>query len=852
MDTKGEKLVPVAIEDEMRSSYIDYSMSVIVSRALPDARDGLKPVHRRILVAMNDLSLQHDRPYRKSAKITGDVTGNYHPHGTVAVYDTMVRMVQTFSLRYPLVDGQGNFGSVDGDAAAAERYTEVRLTRVAEEMLRDLEKETVGFRPNYDETRQEPVVLPSAFPNLLVNGSSGIAVGMATNIPPHNLGETVDAIVHLIETPDCSVEDLCHFVKGPDFPTGGIIQGRQGIRDTYLLGHGLMTVRARATIDTLRGGRDGIIVTEVPYMVNKAALVERIAALVKEGSVAGISDIRDESDREGMRVVIELKKDSQPRVVLNQLFKHTQMQTTFGANMLALVGNRPKVLNLKELLQVFLGHRVEVVERRTRYDLAQAEKRAHILEGLRIALDHIDAVIALIRASADVDAARHGLMEAFGLSEEQANAILEMRLQRLTNLERKKIDEEYAEVVSRIEKYRNILADRALVMQIIREEIVAMKEAYGDARRTEIVAGEEPSSFEVEDLIPDEDVVITISHQGYIKRVPMASYRSQHRGGKGHSGAQVREDDFVEHIFVASTHSYLLLFTDRGRCYWLKVHEIPQAARAARGRSILNVVQIGREDRITAYVPVREFVEGAYLLLATRMGGIKKTPLMAYSNPRKAGIVAIVLREGDTLIAAELTDGQRDIVLATKKGKAIRFQESRARSMGRVSAGVRGVRRRGPDDEVVGMVVVRDPALTLLTVTEHGFGKRSRIEDYRLTDRGGQGVVNVRISKRNGNCVAIKAVRDRDELMVISQGGLVIRLRLAQVSVQGRATQGVRLIQLEEDDQVVDVATIAMADEENGVVVPAPGDEPMVGAPFEENGSEGETEDEGSGEKEDQ
>jgi DNA gyrase subunit A len=831
MESKGEKLVPVSIEDEMRSSYIDYSMSVIVSRALPDARDGLKPVHRRILVAMNDLSLQHDRPYRKSAKITGDVTGNYHPHGTVAVYDTMVRMVQNFSLRYPLVDGQGNFGSVDGDAAAAERYTEARLTRVAEEMLRDLEKETVGFRPNYDETRQEPVVLPSAFPNLLVNGSSGIAVGMATNIPPHNLGETIDALVHLIDHPDCSIEELCHFVKGPDFPTAGIICGRQGIRDMYTLGHGLITVRARATIDTLRGGRDAIIVTEVPYMVNKAALVERIAALVKEGSVAGISDLRDESDREGMRVVIELKKDSQPRVVLNQLFKHTQMQTTFGANMLALVGNRPRVLTLKELLEVFLEHRIDVVERRTRYELAQAEKRAHILEGLRIALDHLDAVIALIRASADVEAARQGLMQTFGLSEEQATAILEMRLQRLTNLERRKIDEEYAETVARIEHYRNVLADRTLVLQIIREELDAMREAYGDERRTEIVAGEEISSFEVEDLIPDEDMVITISHQGYIKRVPMASYRSQHRGGKGHSGAQVREDDFVEHIFVASTHSYILLFTDRGRCYWLKVHEIPQAARAARGRSILNVVQIGREDRITAYVPVRDFVEGSYLLLATRMGGIKKTPLRAYANPRKAGIAAIVLREGDTLIAAELTDGQRGIVLATKKGKAIRFEESRVRSMGRVSAGVRGVRRRGPDDEVVGMVVVRDPSLTLLTVTEHGYGKRSRIEDYRLTDRGGQGVVNVRISKRNGHCVAIKAVRDKDELMVISQGGQVIRLRLKQVSVQGRATQGVRLIQLEETDRVVDVATIAIGDEENGGTEPGIAvEEAIVGA----------------------
>jgi DNA gyrase subunit A len=817
----------------MRSSYIDYSMSVIVSRALPDARDGLKPVHRRILVAMEDLTLRHDRPYRKSAKITGDVTGNYHPHGTVAVYDTMVRMVQNFSLRYPLIDGQGNFGSIDGDSAAAERYTEARMSRVAEEMLRDLDKETVDFRPNYDETRNEPVVLPSAFPNLIVNGSSGIAVGMATNMPPHNLREVVDALVHVMDFPDCTIEDLCAFVKGPDFPTGGIIYGRQGIRDTYHGGQGHIIVRARATIDTLRAGRDAIIVTEVPYMVNKAALVERIATLVKEGSIAGISDIRDESDREGLRVVIELKKDSQPTIVLNQLYKHTQMQSTFGANMLALVGNRPRVLNLKELLQVFVDHRIVVVERRTRYELSEAEKRAHILEGLRTALDHLDEVITLIRSSADVDAAREGLMTAFGLSEVQSNAILEMRLQRLTGLERKKIDDEYKETIGRIEYYRRVLADRSLVLKIIKDELLKMREDYGDDRRTEIVMGEEVSGFEVEDLIPDEDMVITISHLGHIKRVPMASYRSQHRGGKGLTGATVKDEDFVEHLFVASTHSYLLLFTNRGRCHWLKVHEIPQAARAARGRSILNLVQIPREDRITAYVPVRDFVEGQFLLLATRKGRIKKTPLTAYSNPRRAGIQAILLREDDTLIAAELTDGHREIVLATKMGKAIRFEEERARPMGRVSSGVRGIRRRGPEDEVIGMVVIRDPDVTLLTVSENGFGKRSPIEDYRLTDRGGQGVLNIRISKRNGLAVAIKAVRDRDELMMISQSGQVIRLRLAQVSLLGRATQGVRLIQLEEGDRVVDVATIVAVEDEPDGGAGAPGPEAPYIEPVE-------------------
>ncbi|MBD3160840.1 MAG: DNA gyrase subunit A [Candidatus Eisenbacteria bacterium] len=810
MEEKGERLVPVAIEDEMRSSYIDYSMSVIVSRALPDARDGLKPVHRRILVAMNDLSLYHDRGYRKSAKITGDVTGNYHPHGTIAVYDTMVRMVQQFSLRYPLVDGQGNFGSIDGDSAAAERYTEARLARVAEEMLRDLEKETVDFRPNYDETREEPIVLPGAFPNLIVNGSSGIAVGMATNVPPHNLRETVDALVHLIDNPDCEVDALCGFIKGPDFPTGGIIQGTAGILSAYRTGLGHIRVRARAEIDEIRSGRDAIIVTEIPYMVNKAGLIEKIAALVKDGHIVGISDIRDESDREGLRVVIELKRDAQPQVVLNLLYKHTAMQTTFGANMLALVDSRPKVLNLKELLQVFVDHRIDVVEKRTRYELDQAEKRAHILEGFRIALDQIDEVIALIRASSDVETARNGLMESFGLSEEQAKAILDMRLQRLTGLERQKIEDEYREVTARIERYRAILADRSLVHQIIKDELAEMAENYGDERRTEIAAGGELTSFEVEDLIPDEDMVITISHHGYIKRVPMTSYRSQHRGGKGLTGASMRENDFIEHLFVASTHSYILLFTNRGRCHWLKVHEIPQAARSARGRSILNLVQIAREDEINAYVPVRRFEEGHYLVLATRNGVIKKTPLPAYGHPRRVGIQAIVLREDDRLIDAALTDGQQEIILATRGGQAVRFQEARVRAMGRVAGGVRGIRLKGADDEVVGMVVVRDPSMTLLTVAERGMGKRSRISDYRLTDRGGQGVRNIAISPRTGAVVGIKTVQDGDELMLISQGGQVIRLRISQVSVQGRATQGVRLIHLGEEDRVVGIATIVV------------------------------------------
>jgi DNA gyrase subunit A len=741
----------------------------------------------------------------------------------------MVRMVQPFSLRYPLVDGQGNFGSIDGDAAAAERYTEARLSSIAEEMLRDIEKETVDFRPNYDETRMEPVVLPSAFPNLMVNGSSGIAVGMATNIPPHNMGETIDATIHLIDNPECGIDALMEYIQGPDFPTAGIILGRQGIRDTYTQGHGLIFVRARATVEEIRGGRDAIIVTEIPYMVNKSALVERIASLVKDGEIAGISDIRDESDRDGLRVVIELKRDAQPKVVLNQLYKHTAMQTTFGANMLALVGNRPRVLNLKEMLQVFVDHRIVVIEARTRYDLAEAEKRAHILEGYRIALDNIDAVIALIKASPDTETARSGLMATFGLSEIQANAILDMRLQRLTGLERQKIEDEYAEVMKRIEYYKSVLAHRSLVLGIIKDELSAMREKFADKRRTEIAIGEEIGGFDIEDLIPDEDVVITISHLGYIKRVPMASYRSQHRGGKGLTGAATKDDDWVEHLFVASTHSYILLFTNRGRCHWLKVHEIPQAARAARGRSILNIVQISRDDRITAYVPVREFDEVSFLMLATRMGRIKKTPLRAYANPRRAGIQAIVLRENDTLMAAELTDGKREIVLATKKGKAIRFEESRCRPMGRVSSGVAGVRLRGADDEVVGMVVIREPDVTLLTVTEHGYGKRSRIDDYRLTGRGGQGVLNVRISGRNGTVVAIKAVQDRDELMVMSQGGQVIRLRLKQVTILGRATQGVRLIQLDEGDRVTDVAHLATGDDENTAAPLAAGDGPANG-----------------------
>ncbi len=804
-----QKVVPVLIEDEMRSSYIDYAMSVIVSRALPDARDGLKPVQRRILVAMNDLSLYHDRPYRKSAKISGDVTGNYHPHGTTAVYDTLVRLVQDFSLRYPLIEGQGNFGSIDGDSAAAERYTEARLNEVAEELLRDLEKETVDYRPNYDETREEPTVLPGNVPNLVVNGASGIAVGMATNIPPHNLGETVAALICLIDDPTADVDELMRHLPGPDFPTGGIIRGRRGIRDAYTTGRGLLSVRARAEIDTLKSGQDVILVTEIPYQVNKAAMIERIAELVKSGHITGISDIRDESDRDGMRVVILLKRDAQASIVLNQLYKHTQMQTTFGVNLLALKDNRPVVFDLKGLLEAYLQHRFEVIVRRSKFELSQAEARAHILEGLRRALDELDAVITLIRASVDVEAARTGLMEQFGLSERQADAILEMRLQRLTGLERKKIDDEYAAVRARIAELTEILGDPRRVYGIIRSDLESLQERFGDKRRTEISMEENDASFDIEDLIPEEEMVITITHSGYIKRTSPRLYRSQGRGGRGLRGAETKEDDFVEHLFVASTHSYLLLFTDHGRAYWLKVHTIPEGGRTARGRSILNLIGAQKDERITAYVPTREFPEDRFLLLATRRGVIKKIRLSRFSRPRRKGIVAMELREGDALIGARLAEPGCEVIIATRRGRAIRFPETDARPMGRNAAGVRGVKLAGPDDAAIGMVVVRDRSEDLLVVTERGFGKRSRLDDYRVTRRGGQGVLTVRTSARNGRMVTIMAVNNNDELMVMSSIGKVIRLRVRDVSVLGRATQGVKLIQLEDEEVVIDITRLA-------------------------------------------
>jgi len=809
METR-EKIVPIYVEDEMRNSYIDYSMSVIVSRALPDVRDGLKPVHRRVLVAMRELNLLHDRPFRKSAKITGDVTGNYHPHGTIPVYETMVRLAQPFSMRYPLVDGQGNFGSVDGDAPAAERYTEARLTEFAEEMLREIEKNTVNMRPNYDETREEPVVLPAAVPNLLVNGSSGIAVGMATNIPPHNLREIVDAIHYVIDEPDCPAEDLLRIVQGPDFPTGGVIYGRQGIVDSYTTGRGHITVRSVATIEEIKKDREAIIVTEIPYMVSKAALLEKIADLVKEGTLDGISDLRDESDREGMRIVIELKRDAQPKVVLNQLFKHTQMQTTFGSNMLALVGSRPMTLTLKQMIQHYIAHRQEVVVRRTQFDLSEAERRAHILEGFKIALDHIDAIVALIKASANVEAARQGLMSTFALSEIQANAILEMRLSRLTGLERQKVEDEYLEVIQLIERLRAILDSPAQILRIIQDELSEIKERFGDERRTQIVAAS--GDFEIEDLIAEEDMVITISHAGYIKRLPVTTYRSQRRGGRGVTGAGTREEDFIEHLFIASTHSYILVFTDRGRVHWLKVHEIPQGGRTAKGKAIVNLVEMSQQERAAAVVPVKHFGDDRFIFLCTRLGTVKKTPLSAFSNPRRGGIVAIGVEDTDSLIDAVLTDGTQDIILSKRNGKAIRFKETDVRPMGRTAYGVRGVTLE-EDDAVVGVIAVKREA-SVLVATENGYGKRSPIHEYRITGRGGKGIISIQTTERNGKVVAALEVVTEDEVMLITRGGIVIRTQVKGISEIGRNTQGVRLIQLEEGDQLIDVARVEETEED--------------------------------------
>jgi DNA gyrase subunit A len=805
MATLNEKIIPVDIEDEMKGSYIDYSMSVIVARALPDVRDGLKPVHRRVLYGMQELGLGPTRPYKKSARIVGEVLGKYHPHGDSAVYDTMVRMAQEFSMRYPLVDGQGNFGSVDGDSPAAMRYTEARLTRLAEEMLRDLQKNTVELVPNFDETLTEPSVLPALAPNLLINGASGIAVGMATNIPPHNLSEIVDGCVALIDDPSLGAEKLMRIVKAPDFPTGGIIYGYDGVRQAYLTGRGRLVLRARATVETGKGERQSIVVSEIPYQVNKASLIAKIADLVNEKKLDDISDIRDESDRDGLRVVIELRRDANAGVVLNNLYRHTQMQVTFGVNMLALVEGRPRVLTLLEALQHFIKHRNDVIVRRSRFDLEEAEKRAHILEGYIIALENIDAIVRLIKASRDVETAKTGLMKKFKLSEIQARAILDMRLQRLTGLERKKVEQEYRETIKLIERLRAILKSKQLQMQIIKEELLALRKQFGDDRRTEVIYKAE--EFSIEDMIAEEQVVVTISHLGFVKRSPVSGYRRQSRGGRGSTGAATRGDDFIEHVFVAGTHDYLLLFTDRGRCYWLKVFEIPEGGRATRGKSIATLVAKAGEENITSFVAVKSFDDPSFVLMVTRGGIIKKTPLAEFSNPRRSGILAVTLGKGDTLIDVRITDGSQDIVIGTTNGLAIRFPEGEVRPMGRSAAGVRAI-RLGKQDAVVGSVALRRSGTTILVATQRGYGKRSETGEYRLSHRGGKGVITVRTTEKTGSMVCIREVVDSDDIVIATSGGKAIRQHASEIRVAGRNTQGVRLIKLGEGDIVADVAAV--------------------------------------------
>ncbi len=805
-----ERILPRLIEDEMKESFIDYSMSVIVQRALPDVRDGLKPVHRRILYAMNDLGLGPARPYKKSATVVGEVLGKYHPHGDAAVYDSLVRMVQDFSLRYPLVDGQGNFGSVDGDNAAAYRYTEARLTPLAVAMLEDIEKNTVGFLPNFDGRLNEPTVLPAKLPNLLINGSSGIAVGMATNVPPHNLGEVANALKHLIDKPDADVAALQRLIKGPDFPTGGFIYGQDGINDCYREGRGRIIMRARAQVEEKESsGKARIVVTEIPFQVNKSRLIEQIAGLVRSKKVTDISDLRDESDRDGMRIVIELKRDVNPTVVLNRLYKHTQMQSTFGAIMLALVDGVPKVMNLREILQHFVDHRHEVITSRTQYDLDQAQAREHILEGLKIAVDSIDEVIKIIRGAKDVPSADAALRKRFELSEKQSEAILNMRLSRLTALEIDKLEEELTEVRKLIKEFKSILASKPKRMKILKDELDELVTKFGDARRTEIVADE--GDFSVEDLIAEEDMVITISHAGYIKRIPVTTYRRQRRGGRGLSGMGTREDDWVEHLFVASTHDYVLFFTQNGQVYWLKVYDIPQGGRAARGRPIINLIQIKPDERITAFVSVREFTDSKYLIFSTANGTVKKTVLSAYGNPRANGINAINIDKGDELIEVQVTDGSNDVVLATRHGMSIRFHEQDVRDMGRAATGVRGIQLE-QGDRVIGMVVIRREA-TLLVVSERGMGKRSEIGDYRVQKRGGKGIITLKRTEKTGDTVALKEVLPDDELMMITKKGVIIRVPVDGIRISGRNTQGVRVMNLDAGDKVGDVARVVKEDD---------------------------------------
>ena len=807
--SNGEKIIPKLIEDEMRKSYLDYSMSVIVSRALPDVRDGLKPVHRRVLYGMRGLGLNYNRAYKKSARIVGEVLGKYHPHGDTAVYDAMVRMIQEFSLRYPLVDGQGNFGSIDGDSPAAMRYTEARMSRMGEELLKDLDKDTVLFNPNFDETLKEPSVVPAPIPNLLVNGSSGIAVGMATNIPPHNLNEVIDGIYALIDNPEIEIQDLFKYIKGPDFPTSGIIFGYEGIKDAYETGRGKVIVRARANIEVARNGREHIIITEIPYQVNKTNMIEKIADLVQQKKIEGISDMRDESDRDGMRIVIELKKDVNPRAILNYLYKHSQMQTTFGIIMLALVKGQPKVLNLKHVLTEYIEHRHVIVTKRTQYELNEAEKRAHILEGYRIAIDNIDEIIELIKKAKDPEDAKVKMIKRFKLSEIQAKAILEMRLQRLTGLERQKIEDEYRELIKLIEKLKAILENKQLRMQIIKDELAEIKKLYGDERRTEIITNYEELS--IEDMIAEEDMVITISHRGNIKRFPVSGYRRQRRGGKGSTGATTRDEDFIEHMFIASTHHYILFFSDKGKCYWLKVHEVPQAGKASKGRPIVNMIDIEKHEKIKAFIAVKSFDEGGNIIIATSKGIIKKTELSAYSRPRRGGIVAVNIREDDSLIEAKQSSGNNDVIIATKNGYSIRFHESDVREMGRTATGVKGITLR-ESDQVIGMVVVKREA-TLLSVSERGMGKRSNIGDYRVQSRGGKGIIAMKVNEKTGHIVTMLEVVDNEDIIMITEKGVAIRQHIGNIKVIGRNTQGVRLMRIE-NDKISDVAKMVSEEEE--------------------------------------
>lgn len=815
-----QNIIPINIEDEMRGAYIDYSMSVIISRALPDVRDGLKPVHRRVLYGMLELGVNYNRPFKKSARIVGDVMGKYHPHGDASIYDTMVRMAQEWSMRYMLVDGQGNFGSVDGDPPAAMRYTEARLRRIAEELLADINKNTVDFQPTYDDQNSEPTVLPAKVPNLLINGSSGIAVGMATNMPPHNLSEVVDGTIAYIDNRDITIQELMKYIQGPDFPTGGIIYGYQGIQEAFLTGRGRVVVRAKAEIVTNANGKDQIVATEIPYQVNKAQMIERTAAMINEKKIEGISDMRDESDREGFRVVYDLRKDAIPNIVLNNLFKYTQLQSSFGVNNVALVKGRPQTLNLKELIACYVEHRHEVVVRRTKFELDEAEKRAHILEGYLIALDHLDEVITLIRNSRDPDAAKTGLMERFGLSEIQSKAILEMRLQRLTGLERDKIQQEYKEVKDLIARLNEILGSEVVRMGIIKDELLEMKERYGDARRTQIVHSEE--DITVEDMIPNEEMVITISNQGYIKRTSLSEYRTQGRGGIGSKAAATKEDDFTEHLFVAQAHNYLLIFTAKGQVYWKKAYEIPEGAKTSKGRAIQNLLNIEAGDSVRAVINVKnledqDYINNTFVILCTEQGTIKKTSLEAYSRPRANGITAITIHDGDRLLEAALTNGNNHIIIAKSEGKAVHFNESDVRPMGRTAAGVRGVTLESEQDRVVGMVCISREDANLLVVSEKGYGKRSDISDYRITRRGGLGVKTINVTEKTGKLVAIKEVVDKDDLMIINKSGISIRISVEELRVMGRATQGVRLIKLNEDDAISSVEKIQKMEGEEGI-----------------------------------